>query len=480
MTTQRAPSRHGWVVAAALVAVASLAGVGAASTAAASRRAHPPRRTAPCTASTTTCALRVLAPAGGADGVYLRQVGGPVLASSNASRPFEPASSIKALIALYAITRVEAHALSLTTRVPMIDGSGGPDDCPPSARAGTEPLGVALGQMLEVSDNNRTRELMQYFGVSALNRFARAIGLRHTHFETSPRPPGFNVIGCDSYAQGTLPPTLDGNTLSLADAATVWTRLVTLPSPYAAVVAGLAAGRPMYERQGYDFSGIWPDVVALARSVAPARLTPRQVDAFLSHATVSVKGGSYFWSVCDSGPTCQRSWTSFAFALELPTCVGAALHHTTYVGGDFVAGSDTASLQTGAPAFRVIAPGVTRLVSDVVRGALDGWRSCAPASTPLLHVHAAKVTTTHDVGVTTTLATVTDRDPSDVAADLLATIGWGDGTAAGSATVDGGDGTFRVLGWHHYARAGTYRLSVSVRSEATGAVVSTTSTLVVP
>src|SRR5579871_1110743 len=81
-------------------------------------------------------------------------------------------------------------------------------------------------QMLEVSDNNRTRELMRYFGVSALNRFARAIGLRHTHFETSPRPPGFNVIGCDSYAQGTLPPTLDGNTLSLADAATVWTRLV--------------------------------------------------------------------------------------------------------------------------------------------------------------------------------------------------------------------------------------------------------------
>lgn len=348
MTTHRGPSRHGWAAVAALVTLVSLAGVGASSTAAASRRVHPPRRTAPCTASTTTCALRVLAPAGGTDGVYLRQVGGPVVASSNASRPFEPASSIKPLIALYAITRLEAHALSLTTRVPMIDGSGGPDDCPPAARTGTEPLGVALAQMLEVSDNNRTRELMQYFGVAALNRFARSIGLVHTHFQTSPRPPGFNVIGCNSYAQGTLPPSLDGNTLSLADAATLWTRLVTLPSPYGAVFADLAAGRAMYERQGYNFSGIWPDVVGLARSVAPVALTTRQVDAFLSHATVSVKGGSYYWSVCGDRSTCQRSWTSFAFALELPTCAGASLHHTTYVGGDFVAGSDTASLETNA------------------------------------------------------------------------------------------------------------------------------------
>jgi len=180
-------------------------------------------------ATLAKCVMKILAPAGGIHGVYLQRIGGSVLASDNASYPFEPASSIKPVIALYAITQVEKGLAHLSDRVPRIDESGGREDCPPDTFSGTEPLGTALQQMMEVSDNNRTDELMQYFGVAHLNAFATSLGMRHTRFHTSPIPPGFNVIGCLSYGYDPLPHTVDGNTMSLADASKLWAAVAALP-----------------------------------------------------------------------------------------------------------------------------------------------------------------------------------------------------------------------------------------------------------
>ena len=54
-----------------------------------------------------SCVMGILSPAGGNQGVFLQQTGGPVLASTHASFQYEPASSIKALIGLYAMTQVK-------------------------------------------------------------------------------------------------------------------------------------------------------------------------------------------------------------------------------------------------------------------------------------------------------------------------------------------------------------------------------------
>ena len=134
--------------------------------------------------------MGILSPAGGHQGVFLQQTGGPVLASSHASFQYEPASSIKALIGLYAMTQVKDGTVQLTTQVPMVDTSGGPDDCPSGTITGTEPLGTALQQMLQVSDNNRTEELMEYFGVAKLNAFASSLGPDRNPFPDVLQSPG--------------------------------------------------------------------------------------------------------------------------------------------------------------------------------------------------------------------------------------------------------------------------------------------------
>src|SRR5271155_5873021 len=94
-------------------------------------------------ASVQTCVLNILAPGGGTQGVYLRQLGGSVLANSNSTFAYEPASSIKPVIALYALEQVEHGHAHLTDQIPEINESGGSDDCPPLTTSGTETLGNA-------------------------------------------------------------------------------------------------------------------------------------------------------------------------------------------------------------------------------------------------------------------------------------------------------------------------------------------------
>ncbi len=180
--------------------------------------------------------------------------------------------------------------------------------------------------MLQVSDNNRTEELMEYFGVANLNAFASSLGLTGTHFQTSSNPPGFNVIGCLSYGYNPLPSTIDGNTMTLRDAATVWGHIADLPALYANALYELAAGRDMFNSQGSDFTGTWPILTTLSSELAPTGLSSNQVASFDDRMTVSVKGGSYDVFDCTSGPSCEATWWVFAGNAEIPSCIGSIRH----------------------------------------------------------------------------------------------------------------------------------------------------------
>jgi hypothetical protein len=421
--------------------------------------------------SIASCVLDILAPGGGTPGVYLQQLGGPVLASANATYAFEPASSIKPVIALYGIEQVEQGNAHLTDQVPMIDTSGGPDDCPPSSITGAEPLGTAIQQMLQVSDNNRTRELMEYFGVNNLNTFAASLGLSSTMFQTSSSPPGFNVIGCLSYGNH-LPAAVDGNTMSLSDAATLWSSIASLPAPYADAFYQLAAGRDMFNSQGHDYKDFWPNLVAIAgQEAAPLGLSAAQLNSFTSHMTVSRKGGSYWVADCNLGnPACvEATWWVSAGVAQIPSCAGGTVMHTNYVWGYFISDAVGASApnrdQTAAGLAYYNASG--QLLSAPIAQALATWSQCAPTSKAKLHVSGQTLSSGVNVDIGTTLANVTDTDTADIAPDLLGTITWGDHSTS-FATLSGGNGQFTVHGWHTYASPGTYKVTIKVKNEGSG------------
>jgi hypothetical protein len=464
----------------AAVVLASAIGSSAAPLAAAGNRPPSADRAAgagrlaavkPCSrmSAIASCVMKILAPAGGTHGVYLKKIGGSVLAAANDGFAFEPASSIKALIGLYALTQVEHGKAQLTEQIPMIDDSGGPDDCPPNDFTGTEPLGYALEQMLQVSDNNRTDELMQFFGVSKLNAFAASLGLAHTMFQTSPKPPGFNVIGCLSYPYNPLPATVDGNTMSLDDAAAVWTDIAKLPAPYADTFYELAAGRDMFNTQGYDFTGIWPALESIAQEEAPSGLSTAQLQAFIDHMTVSVKGGSY--AVEDCTPSCdEATWWVFAGNAEVPACRGSTVSQAQYAWGYFIndavepAVSNPDNTKAGKAFFKASG----QLLAAPIAKGLANWASCSPAVTPTLSLAKKNVTSGPDVAIGATLARLADSDNTDISEDLTGTINWGDGSASSFATLTGGKGAFTVHGWHAYTAAGSYPVTITVKDIESG------------
>jgi hypothetical protein len=248
---------------------------------------------------------------------------------------------------------------------------------------------------------------------------------------------------------------------------------------YANAFYQLGAGREMLNSQGYDFTGIWPSIKALAGQLKPASMKASQLASFLNHAFVSVKGGSYDWSICSSGSACERAWAAWGFYVQLPSCSGATMHHSSYVGGVFVNGSTTAA-SANPLAFQVITPAAMQLLTTPVRTALASWHACAPRALPKLKLSGVSSVVSYTPDLSK-LAGIVDSDPNDLPADMQATVSWGDGTPTSHATVvpTAGKGHFNVVGWHEYAASGTHTITVSVKSEATGATVTVHSKLTV-
>ncbi len=123
----------------------------------------------------------------GTKGLYLKEVNGPVLANLEDSWVFEPASTIKVALHLYTMHQVQSNLTHLTDNlvkyVPPLSGS-----CPGNAINGTETISVALGEMMRHSDNTRTREISDTFGVNNVIGYLESFGVNHTHIN--------HIIGC--------------------------------------------------------------------------------------------------------------------------------------------------------------------------------------------------------------------------------------------------------------------------------------------
>jgi hypothetical protein len=254
---------------------------------------------------------------GGVEGLYLKQVGGPVLAALEDGTVYEPASSIKVLIHLYALTQVQNGNISLNTQVPHY--TNGPDSCPqPPVVSGTEPLQMALREMMWHSDNARTHELTDYFGDTNINAFAKSIGMTNTSIN--------HIIGCG----GPIP-----DTMTQDDAATLYSGVANgslLDENSVGTFYSLMAGKAEFESEGYDFTGIWsPEVAQLISEEAPSGYTAAQEKTYQANMDLAYKAGGY--TICSSSCVDDISLSGW---FEIPFCAAGGTSYNQYTFGIFI------------------------------------------------------------------------------------------------------------------------------------------------
>jgi len=222
----------------------------------------------------------------GDKGLYLKQVGGPVLAGLKDGSVFEPASTIKAVTSLYTMRKLQAGTVNLVTQIPKFapPASG---SCPGNTQNGTESIDQALQEMMWHSDNTRTRELNDYFGTTNVNLMANAIGMIHTAIN--------HIVGCG----GPIPDqtTLDDLGLLYEGVA----RATLVDSTRRSVFFNHTAGKAQFLKEGYDWTGLWmTDLPNLINQEAPADMTPAVRTAFYNQMNLAYKAGNY--KIC--GGTC--------------------------------------------------------------------------------------------------------------------------------------------------------------------------------
>lgn len=266
----------------------------------------------------------------GVQGLYLKQVGGPVLANLEESFVYEPASSIKVLAHLYAMTQVQNGAATLAD--PVQQYRNGPTSCPdPLQPGGTETLSMALQEMMWHSDNARTREITDKFGDGAINTFAASIGMQNSQIN--------HIIGCG----GPVP-----DQLTLADAATLYEGVAngTLLTPANQTkFASLMAGKGEFQSEGFDFTHLWDtDIPAMIAQAAPAATQAQRRD-YLNQMNLAYKAGSY--TICSDSCSHVADYYSIAGWVEIPFCAGGAPAPQDYVFGLFLHGATDNSYSTG-------------------------------------------------------------------------------------------------------------------------------------
>ena len=258
---------------------------------------------------------------GGTEGLYLEQVNGTspaVLANLEDNVVFEPASTIKVLANLYAMNRVQANTIHLTT--PIKHYTNGPESCPdPPVINGTEPLGMALREMMWHSDNARTREVTDKFTDAKINAYAQAIGMTDSGFH--------EIVGC----VGTT-----ADELTLDDAAVLYGGVANqdlLNAKNRGIFYSNMAGRAQFESEGYDWTSVWStDIPNIINQVAPSGTTAQQKQDYYNAMNVAYKAGNYV--ICTNN-SCTNVVEDIAIAgwFQLPVCSASATTYAEYVWG---------------------------------------------------------------------------------------------------------------------------------------------------
>jgi hypothetical protein len=296
-----------------------------------------------------TARIRALLEAGsdGDHGFVLKRAGGPLLENFNETLPYDPASSIKIVVGVSLLRRIDAGAsFNLNTSVPHFFELSG--SCPTGGGASeSRTLGSLLQAMLVVSDNAATRTLIDFLGgFEAINATAQSIGMTSTNMVVYPGCHILNTI-TQSDAARLYEGLANGTLLSSSSRAALFARM---PSDGGDSTGTLSAARAIADAEG-------------ASAGVPASL----VDEFENQIALHYKAGNDLW--CD--PYC-RSFYSISGLAEIPTCSGSTRTKTHYAFGLFIA-NGTDEFATANTFFNTH-PEVLR---RPIREALATWEDCS-------------------------------------------------------------------------------------------------------
>jgi hypothetical protein len=286
----------------------------------------------------------LLANTNGEKGFLLRRVGGATLASQNADLVFEPASAIKVIINFTALSIIAGNpqATNFGTQVNYFqnyvkDSKGADTSCPADSGRATESLGLALSQMMMVSDNRLTEALCVFLGGRArINSMAQSLGMTNTLLQ--------HRIGCTVGED-------QRNRLTLNDAARLYSGvadgslLPTNREAFYSVMVGSGGGAPAFQ--------------TIATQEAPDGMPAERIQAFVDSMADHYKPGSYHLSTGENRTT--------AGSATIPFRVGANIERRDFVYGAFVV---KASKGANAEAAYVVS---TEILREQIHEALLHW-----------------------------------------------------------------------------------------------------------
>ncbi len=258
---------------------------------------------------------------GATTGLYLKQVGGSVLAAMEPKYVYEPASAIKIAPGTLAMTKVQAGTAKLTDQISR--NFDGPGSCPsPNDFFGTESLQTALQEMLRHSDNARTLEVITWEGGNAVvNSFMQGtVGMTDSSIN--------QIIGCAT------PP----DTYTLSDGALIYEKIANgtlLNATNKSTLFSVMAGKAQYLAEGYDWTGFWDkDIPNLIAQEAPAQMSSSNKTWWQGQANLAYKAGGY--TICQTTCTDVVQDIDVTGWASLPFCSGLTVVPREYVWGVFI------------------------------------------------------------------------------------------------------------------------------------------------
>ncbi len=292
------------------------------------------------------------------NGVYgfkVQQVGGSVLGSLNADFAYEPASSLKILHGAYAIDRCASGLDNLGNQI-LIRDTCNNNECPnPAApcNSANEDLSIAIQEMLQQSDNNRTMEIELRYGRTNLNNFAASMGLTNTDIN--------HWIGCGTPA----------NSFSATDACNLYEEIADGSLFSQTWQDQLYVLMNDKESQGW---GVCPTLSNIVTQEAAATdLTASEINDFRDAVNYATKGGGY--GVNGLSYRSESGWARIPFkTLFLGQYIVSPREYTvaTFVHGST---SDTES--------QIAYSADEELLREEVREALESWDTAC--TTPVVN-----------------------------------------------------------------------------------------------
>lgn len=291
----------------------------------------------------------------GATGCYLKQLGGPQVAGLQTTYGYEPASSIKALIALHYMRKVDALTENPGATHSQYTAYSG--SCPLDATPVSEYFRTSLYRMLKYSDNARAQFFRQRYGNEDINLTGSSVvGMSNSWLH--------HRLGCGDSALARP------NQLTLQDAGLLYERIfdASVLSP-----AGRDTLRQYLVNESDNFP-IQANLNAIVDQEAAALGKSAMAAPFKSQIRLGFKAGSY--GLTPSGGT-QHFYYSINGWARLPVCGGGSPSQE-YVFGVFINGSQNQA-STDARLWTCSA----ELFREQIRAALQGCTLDANPAVPL-------------------------------------------------------------------------------------------------